>query len=230
MTRPALDFLCDHVLIGLEIEHGFGQKGTQAPEKTAFPIQVHGKEVFRVSLLDEGLARPEADIVLTTTPGIGVGMVTADCVPVLVAAVDGSAVGAIHAGWRGLADGVLEAGIDAMRDAAKGAELRVSVGPGARGCCYEVDVVVRNSIAEKYSWGVEDAIVPGRPDHFQFDPARLATSILIKNGVEPHHVGTEHRQCTICAADRFESYRRDGAAAGRLTHFITCPGVSRSQG
>jgi YfiH family protein len=222
MTVRALNFLCDRVLIDLCIEHGFGQKGAQPPENTVFPIQVHGREVFEVSASDVSL-RPRADIVITATPGISIGIVTADCVPVLIATEDGSAVGTIHAGWRGLAGGVLETGLRAMRQLAKGANLIAAVGPAARGCCYEIDHGVRNAIVEKYSAGLEGVIVPGRADHFQFDLARLATWVLGENGVDCQHIGIQHRLCTICDGDRFESYRRDAEAAGRLAHFITCP-------
>lgn len=220
MTVERGDFLYDPILLDLRIEHGFGQRGAQPPENTVFPVQVHGADVFEVT--SRGLRdRPRADIVVSTTPGLSVGIVTADCVPILVAAQDGSAVAAIHAGWRGLAKGVVEAGIRAMVAAARGASLVAAVGPAGRGCCYEVDDPVREALAENYSEILEETLVPGRPDHFQLDLPRLATGILTRNGVVCHPIGIRHRICTICHPDRFESYRRDGAVAGRLTHFIT---------
>ena len=144
MTREAVDFLCDRVLIDRGIPHGFGRRGAQAPEKTVFPVQVHGIDIFEVSSTTPSL-RARADIVITSTAGVSVGIVTADCVPVLVAAEDGGVVGAIHAGWRGLASGVLETGLQAIRALAKGVDLVAAVGPAARGCCYEVDQRVREA-------------------------------------------------------------------------------------
>ena len=222
MTLRQGDLLCDPVLGGLGIKHGFGQRGTQAPENTVFPVQVHGIDVFEARS-GQSRDRPPADVVLSTTPGLAIGIVTADCVPILVAAVDGSAVAAIHAGWRGLAMGVIETGLRATAEAAKGARLVAAIGPAARGCCYEVDDPVRLALEENHLEDLEEALVPGRRGHFQLDLPRLATRILIRNGVDYHQIGLQHRVCTICNPDRFDSYRRDGVGAGRLTHFVTNP-------
>jgi hypothetical protein len=222
MTVESSDFLCDHVLITSGIEHGFGQRGSQAPEDTVFSKQVHGVDVFEPTTRWTN-DPPPADILISKTPGLRIGIVTADCVPILVAAEDGSAVAAIHAGWRGLASGVIETGLRATTAAANGASLVAAVGPAARGCCYEVDHPVRTALAENYSEPLEEALAPGRPDHFQLDLAQLATRILIRNGVDCRQIGTQHRICTICHPDLFDSFRREGAAAGRSAHFITTP-------
>ena len=230
MTAGQGRYLCDRVLIDLGLEHGFGQRGTQPPENTVFPVQVHGIEVFSATLRSEP-DRPCADAIFTTTPSLSVGIVTADCVPILVAAEDGSAVAAIHAGWRGLAAGVIEAGMQAMSAAvAKGVDLVAAVGPAARGCCYEVDDPVRMALSESYSEDLGEALAAGRPDHYQLDLPRLATRILTRNGVDRSRIGIQHRVCTICSPDRFESYRRDGISAGRLTHFITRTPLTMGQG
>lgn len=222
MTREASDLLRDPVLISIGVEHGFGQRGTQPPEATVFPVQVHAAEVFEVKSRPAP-TRPRADGLFSTVPGLSIGIVTADCVPILVATEDGSAVAAIHAGWRGLAAGVIEAGLRAIVSVAKGIALVAAVGPAARGCCYEVDDPVRLALAENYGEGLEEFLVPGRPGRFQLDLPGLTTRILIENGVDPHQIGVQNRVCTICDPDRFESYRRDGVDAGRLEHFITHP-------
>ena len=229
MTVERGDRLCDPVLVALGIDHGFGQRASQPPENTVFPVQVHGVDVFEARSRPSR-DQPPADVVISTTPGLSIGIVTADCVPILVAAEDGCVVAAIHAGWRGLALGVIEAGLRALALAAKGAPLVAAVGPAGRGCCYEVDDPVRAALEENYSEALEETLVPGRPDHFQLDLPRLATRILIRNGVDCHQIGVQHRVCTICDPDRFESYRRDGVAAGRLTHFITRPLPAAGQG
>jgi YfiH family protein len=222
MTVEPCDLLRDPLLVALGIDHGFGQRGSQTPENTVFPVQVHGIEVFE-AISGDPCKGPRADVVISTKPGLSIGIVTADCVPILIATEDGSAVAAIHAGWRGLAMGVIEVGLAAMAAAARGASLVAAVGPAGRGCCYEVDDPVRVALAENYSEGLEEALAPGRRDHFQLDLPRLATWILARNGVDYHHIGLQHRVCTICDPDRFESYRRDGVLAGRLAHFIAKP-------
>lgn len=219
MTTESAEPLCDPVLIGLGIEHGFGQCGAQVPENIAFPIQVHGTTVHRVESIDR-TAHTQADVVMTDQTGLGIGIVTADCVPILLSAADGSVVAAIHAGWRGLAAGVIESGLQAVRASTKRLPLFAAVGPAARGCCYEVDEPVRRALLELYSEELEGVLVPGASDRFQLDLAELATRVLIKNGLERPQVGIEHRVCTICSGPQFESFRRDGQGAGRGRHYI----------
>lgn len=210
--------LCDPVLESTGALHGFAERDAQVPGFTLFPRQVHGVGVVRGESLGRSGA-VEADAITSSTPGLAVGILTADCVPILVASEDGSRVAAIHAGWRGLAAGVIEAGLAAM--ASPAAELRVAVGPAARACCYEVDAPVTLALGVRYSDLLSDVLVPSRPGHHRLDLPELAVRVLARTGVASARIGTAHRLCTICTAGpRFESYRRDGAAAGRLRHFI----------
>ncbi|MFO0689407.1 MAG: polyphenol oxidase family protein [Myxococcota bacterium] len=196
------------------------------PESTVFARQVHGIAVVRgEALRADGPC--EADAVVSTTPGLAVGVVTADCVPILVASSDGGCVAAIHAGWRGLAAGVIEAGIAAMARPVGG--LSAAVGPAARGCCYEVDEPVASALARRYAALLDGVLVPGRPGHHQLDLPELAARVLAAIGLPPDRIGRAARLCTVCSpGPRFESYRRDGLAAGRLRHFVT-PGRGPSQ-
>lgn len=214
--------LVDPVLEACGISHGFGQRGSVAPETTLFPRQVHGVDVLVVGE-DDGARVPQtaADAIVTAAAGRSVGIVTADCVPILAATEDGSAVAAIHAGWRGLAAGVVEAGLDALRRSAPGLEIVAAVGPAARGCCYEVDEPVRSGLAARYAPLLETWLEPGRAGRFQLDLAGLASAIVELNGVKKHRIGVRNRVCTICDGARFESFRRDGARAERLRHFMT---------
>jgi YfiH family protein len=229
VSSSVRDSLCEPVLVSAGIPHGFGQRGSQVPDFTFFPKQVHGIEAFDVRD-SEGSGVLEADAVLTSTTGMSLGIVTADCVPVLAAACDGRAVAAIHAGWRGLADGVIEAGIEALRSKHPGVDLVCAVGPAARACCYEVDAPVRDGLSERYGKLLEEVLVPTAPGHYQLDLPLLATRILEQIGVDSTRIGIEHRVCTICDSARFESYRRDGVAAGRLRHFISIPATIPRQG
>ena len=225
MSDRAPSPLCDPVLISIGVDHGFGERGSQLPVSTVFTDQVHGIASFDAgSDAAEHADRPKADVVVTARPGQAVGIVTADCVPILVATKTGRAVGAIHAGWRGLAAGVIERGLAALRaldEAAADEELAAAIGPAARACCYEVDEPVRAGLEQRYSEHLDEFLKPGRPDRFQLDLPMFAGRILAENGVEKHRIGTKHAICTICSGARFESYRRDGTAAGRLQHFIS---------
>ncbi|MEM9174972.1 MAG: polyphenol oxidase family protein, partial [Myxococcota bacterium] len=198
------------------IEHGFGLRGTAAPEGCVFPKQVHGVAVHAVAdgEAPEHAAAVSADAIVTRSPGAVVGIVTADCVPILVATRDGAAVGAIHAGWRGLAAGVIEAGVAAIVGPDGPASCLAAIGPAARSCCYEVDAPVREGLAGRYAALLEGVLTPGRPDRFQLDLPALAERVLHSIGVKSTHLADLTRSCTICDAARFESYRRDGTAAG----------------
>lgn len=241
-TESAPAALCDPVLESLGVAHGFGRRGSQVPDSTRFPRQVHGADVLEVG----AQARPTdageeaaADVIATGRPGLVVGIVTADCVPILAARADGRRVAAIHAGWRGLAAGVVEAGLASLlvdgEDASAGAvEIACAVGPAARGCCYEVDEPVRSALLARYPTAGAECLRPGRPGrsgHFQLDLGLLATrAIEAWLGSRPGRIGSAHRVCTICDPARFESHRRDGAAAGRLRHFIRRPMTQHLRG
>lgn len=224
MSDPAGQLLCDPVLQSLETPHGFAERGAQPPDSTVFLRQVHGVRAVRAEDVAGGPA-VEADAITSRTPGLAVGIVTADCVPILAASAEGDRVVAIHAGWRGLAAGVIEAGIGAM--GVEAARLSAAVGPAARGCCYEVDAPVSTALRGRYPGRLDGVLVPGRPGHHQLDLPELAARVLAAIGLPPDRIGRAARLCTVCSpGPRFESYRRDGPAAGRLRHFITTPGAA----
>lgn len=237
MPQRALEPLCDPVLSAVGVPHGFGQRDSPIPESTVFPRQVHGIDVLEIGAPgqpgDARTADPasrQADAIVTARPGGLVGIVTADCVPILAASADGRAVAAIHAGWRGLSAGVIEAGIEALRTRSHSGQIVAAVGPAARGCCYEVDTPVERALSTRYAGQLEGVLRPGRAGHFQLDLPRLASRVLEGLGLAPSRIGGAHRVCTICDADRFESYRRDGSSAGRLRHYVGCRVERSGQG
>jgi len=198
------------------VRHGFGTRADRLPAGVLRPRQVHGA---RVASALECAAGVDADAVVATDPGELVGVVTADCVPVLAAGEDGRAVAAIHAGWRGLAAGVVEAGIDALRREAPRAELRAVIGPHIGPCCYEVDAPVLDALRH-FGRELDAATTAGRPGHHWLDLGALARAALERAGVSPIGIGAIPRACTSCDARRFHSHRRDGPRAGRLAHWI----------
>jgi len=199
------------------VEHGFGVRGSAGPPGLACPVQVHGAAV---ATREEcvGAAPCEADAVVSSAPGLPVGVATADCVPILVATEGACAVAAIHAGWRGLARGVVRAGVDALRQlAGSSQELVAVVGPHIGPCCYEVDEPVLEALAERFSGTLANALGPARTGHAMLDLGVLVRSDLAAAGIATSGLAGA---CTCCDPVRFHSYRRDGPGCGRLQHFI----------
>jgi YfiH family protein len=174
--------------------------------------QVHGTTVVEAA---PGLAvPPEADAAVTGLPGLACAVLTADCLPVLLARRDGSRVGAAHAGWRGLVAGVVEATVarlctDDGRPGDVLAWLGPAIGPGA----YEVGADVREALLAGDP-GAGDALRPGRPGHWWLDLYAAARRRLARAGVTEIHGGA---WCTATEAGRFFSYRRDGTCGRQAT-------------
>lgn len=150
-------------------------------------------------------AEPEADAAVTSTPGVVMAILTADCLPVVFAAVDGSEVGAAHAGWRGLASGVLEATVAAMRTPA--ARLQAWLGPAAGPLAYEIGAEVREAFVADDAEAAS-AFAATRPGHWRVDLYALARRRLRACGIP---AGAIHGGglCTISDPYCFYSHRRD---------------------
>ncbi|KLD77088.1 peptidoglycan editing factor PgeF [Xanthomonas hyacinthi] len=170
--------------------------------------QVHGTQALRfdrppvVAGVD---AEPVADAAVASTPGVVLAILTADCLPVVFAARDGSEVGAAHAGWQGLAGGVLEATVAALRTAP--AQLQAWLGPAAGPQAYEIGANVRDAFLG-HDPAAASAFAATRPGHWRVDLYALARQRLTAAGIDPAHVHGGGL-CTISDAPRFFSYRRD---------------------
>ena len=181
--------------------------------------QVHGNGVVRAPTE----AAATADACWTDTPGVATAVLTADCLPVLFCNHEGTLVAAAHAGWRGLASGVLEATVAALPVPAE--ELLAWLGPAIGAGAYEVGPEVRAAfLAAAESGGttsksdVTSAFAPSksRESHFFADLYRLAGLRLEDAGVRYIHGG---KHCTFTEESRFFSYRRDGQT-GRMASLI----------
>jgi YfiH family protein len=150
-----------------------------------------------------------ADAAVTAAPGVVLAILTADCLPVLLAARDGGEIGAAHAGWRGLAAGVLEATVAAMATPASG--LVAWLGPAAGPRAYEIGAEVREAFLA-HDPAAATAFAATRPGHWRVDLYALARQRLAAAGVASVHGGGE---CTISDPARYFSHRRDGRS-GRL--------------
>jgi YfiH family protein len=161
--------------------------------------QVHGTTVHRVSAAD-GAGRQsaalEADGHATGLRGVGVMVLTADCLPVVLGSDE--AVAALHVGWRGLAAGVIEEGVRALRELG-GGQISAVIGPSAGVCCYEAGEEVHEALGGAHREGA------------RVDLKAIAGDRLRRMGVAQV---SDLKLCTICDR-RFFSHRREGDRAGR---------------
>ncbi len=175
-----------------------------ARERTAQGRQVHGNGVRRVTDPPGPAAElPDADGQATLLEGVATVVLTADCLP--VALVAPGAVAMVHAGWRGLAQGVLGEGVGALRElGAQPGAVRAAIGPGAGVCCYEAGEEVHAALAAH--------------GHDVRRGTHADLKLVARRQLEASGVGEVHdvAVCTLCAErGLFFSHRRDGARTGR---------------
>ena len=168
--------------------------------------QVHGAAVVRVADPWPVGAGPQADAMVTDRAGIALGIVTADCAPVLFADPAAGVIGAAHAGWRGAVAGVLEATVAAMADlGARPERIVAAIGPCIGQDSYEVAADLHDAVAGP-RWFRD-----GRPGHWQFDLAGYCAARLAAAGVAAiERVAAD----TAAEPDRFFSHRRRTLAGG----------------
>lgn len=188
------------------------------PGRPAWIAQVHGADVVDAGTVGPGQPVRTGDASIASMPGVVCAILTADCLPVLFADLDGKVVGAAHAGWRGLAGGVLSATVRAMRVAGAG-EITAWMGPAIGPDAFEVGDDVVAAFAAALPGDATHACFcayPGRPGKYRADMFTLARLMLARDGVERVHGGG---LCTASAPERFYSYRRDGVT-GRQASLI----------
>lgn len=193
------------------------ESALQLPAAPRWLRQVHGVKVA----VEPGDDEPQADAAVTRTPGTVLAILTADCLPVVLAAKDGAEIAAAHAGWRGLAAGVLEATVAAMRTPPAG--LVAWLGPAAGPQAYEIGAEVRAAFVERDP-GAAAAFAATRPGHWRVDLYALARRRLAAAGlaIDAIHGGG---RCTISDPARFFSHRRDGRSGRMATLAWIAPGA-----
>lgn len=186
------------------------------PGEPVWLSQVHGIEVIDADAIAGSGAVPVADASVSATPGVVCAIQTADCLPVLFCDVAGRVVGAAHAGWRGLVNGVLESTVMAMR--AKGADRIIAwLGPAIGPERFEVGQEVRDAfVAHDAAASAAFTASPMQPGKYFADIYALARQRLDGAGVTRCHGGG---LCTVSDAQRFYSYRRDHVT-GRMASLI----------
>lgn len=169
-----------------------------------FATQVHGNTVVVSEITGNGgQVSDGADALMTTAAGMAASVHTADCLPIALATA--GVVGSVHAGWRGLDRGVIDAAVETMRrltDADE--EMVAAIGPGAGACCYEVGP----ELHERF---------PPHGNGANLDLKAIAREQLVASGVHTVH---DCGVCTICSTEpALFSYRREGAETGRQALF-----------
>lgn len=162
--------------------------------------QIHSAQVVQAG--EWGDTPPEADAIVTDRPGRLIGIVTADCAPVLLADHQAGVIGAAHAGWRGAVGGVIENTVAAMVAlGAVRARIAAAIGPTIAQASYEVDAAMR----DRFTPGAHRFFSPGAPGHWQFDLPGFVSSRLAATGVASIEDLAED---TYSQPDRFYSFRR----------------------
>lgn len=171
--------------------------------------QVHGaRAVIVAEAPPRGDVRDagECDILATSLLGVALAVQAADCVPILLAG--GGAIGAAHAGWRGSALEVATGAVAALGSlGARPSDLRAWIGPSIGPCCYEVGPEVAECFAG-------DFLRPSSGGRYRLDLTAVNRAQLVAAGVPPVRI-LVYAACTRCGGEKYASYRRDGAAAGR---------------
>lgn len=196
------------------LRHGFLPGRIEPDPALALPRQVHGTMIVDAPFRGD---RPEADGVVASTSETEVGVVTADCVPILLLAPRRRVAAAVHAGWRGAAAGIVDAALVHLRERfdIEPVDVEAMLGPAIGPCCYEVGGEVRDAF-QKTSGDTTAAAWSQRNGRDVLDLRAAVSALFRAAGVT--RVGSIG-PCTRCSREHC-SYRRDGADAGRQVSFI----------
>jgi len=168
--------------------------------------QIHSGNV---AVVDRPISAPNTDALVTNTPGVFLNVKTADCVPILLFEPDQKVVAAVHAGWKGIVNRIIENTIDTMivRFRCEPSRMFAVIGPSIRSCCYEIQSDVANQFSESE--------VIRRNGKLFLDAAKAVNSRLENAGILYKNIDDSGR-CTMCEPEQFYSYRRDGVQSGRM--------------
>ena len=181
--------------------------------------QVHGDQIVEVK--DKALKETgEADGMVTVGTGIHLGVLTADCVPILIVAPKHKIVAAVHAGWRGTLMGIAGKMVRQFNDSfgVRADEVEAALGPSIGACCYEVKDDVTGPLREKWGRLAEENIQTR--DGKSFVELRQLNHAVLESAGVPSKQIFQIGSCTSCASDEFFSYRREKKETGRQVSFI----------
>ena len=235
------------------VAHDVERRASRPTKHQSWPLvslrQIHSDIIHCVSELPrDPLA---GDGLITGTPGILLSVLTADCLPVILVDTKHRAVGVFHAGWRGTIQRIVEKGVGEMRRQfdSRPADLKAAIGPGIRGCCYQVGQEVRdkfdsqfryakelfretketNEIHERYPLLFLTSRAPGHselPKQIFLDLAEANRWQLVAAGVPTRNI-SDVGLCTSCHLDRFFSHRAERGKTGRMMAAVGILGTGR---
>ena len=196
-----------------------------SPEKLILANQVHGDSVRVVTENDcigsiSHLEYPACDALVTASPGVALMVFTADCTPILLHDPVTGAVGAVHAGWRGTALGIVAKTVDTMAQAfgSRPEDIRAAIGPNIGKCCFETHRDVPDAMMSSLSDEAKPFIQPAG-EKFFVDLKGLNALWLRRAGVAQIEISKE---CTACAPHRYWSHRVTGGQRGSQAGVILC--------
>ncbi len=211
------------------LRHGFARRRGRLEDVVPAPIarlrQVHGAEVLvlphetaaRAPFLRSSVSRrPPADALITDAPAAAVAVAVADCMPILMFDPRAGAVAAVHAGWRGLAAGVIENSVAALTSTygSDPGDLLIGIGPAIGPCCFEVGAEVIEAFEER-GYGAE-VRVPEAGGPRPYANLGAGAAAILRRLAVPESQIADAAVCTQCNSDWLWSYRADGEAAGRM--------------
>jgi YfiH family protein len=210
------------------VGYGFVGRVGRAPRDLHRPKQVHKIGIIEASAASKGIdipARPEGDGIYTKEKALKVGVVTADCLPVLLVDTNATQAMAVHAGWRGLTAGILAAAVKHFEAHTIGArDLLVAIGPAISGVNYEVGPEVVEQISAPLLGLKNDQlkfVVEARANNKSLVHLSYAAIFNFLNlGVQAQHMAVMP-SCTFGDSGLWFSYRREGAGAGRNYSWIS---------
>lgn len=197
------------------LDHGFGTRlSTDWPPDPNYVNlrQIHSDVVVTVSRDQVEGVLGEGDALVSRQPGIWMGVRTADCVPLILADPLHQAVGVVHAGWRGTVNRIATRTLERMAAefGTRPADVIAAVGPAIGPCCYQVGADVARQFAP---WWAD---LRESDSQAHVDITATLQRQLTADGVQPAHISMVG-SCTRCGSSgRYHSFRRDGAAAGRM--------------
>lgn len=188
------------------------------PRRVGLLRQVHGSKVWTAPW--KGFPAPvEGDALLTTEAGLALAVLVADCTPVVMAVEDGRAVAMVHAGWRGVRDGIVASAVETLcREAGCGPEvLKAALGPTIGLCCYEVGM--------EFGEYFHASLLHRQDDRLFLDLPGVVAVALEEAGLEPASIDVGTAICTVCgrgapAGIELHSHRRSAGGAGRNIAFV----------
>ena len=214
--------------MGLGLEAGIPQRGIAGTASSSWTLsvkQVHGTEAL---VVDRVLAQTDRfaggwDALVTDQPGIMVAVRTADCVPILMYDPQRRVVAAVHAGWRGAVAGIVPKTLALLesRFGSRLEQIRISIGPSAGVCCYEVDEPVLDRLCQGFP-GWKKVVRTKEKGKAHLDLKALVKEQAQVFGASLKAITTVN-VCTICHEDLFFSYRREGKVNGTMVSAIGLP-------